>query len=201
MTEIELWVATLDARACARYGAALDAGERARAERLDGAVRRRFVARRGLRRAILARCLGCAPGELRFTHGPGGRPELAGRRDLRFGCSSSGDLAHVAVARDRDVGIDVERLRTVAGALAIAEELLGTAARDELRGLPEPDRSTAFLRRWTGLEARVKATGAGLTAAAPDAGALRIAALDPAPGHVAALAAAGADWRVRRRTL
>ena len=154
----------------------------------------------------------CAEG-LRFTHGAAGKPELAAAGELQFSCSSSRDVAVVAVARGRRVGVDVERLRPVREPLAIARSLLAEEEQAALAALAPAERDAAFLRCWTCKEARVKASGAGLgmgldgfaVSVAENvrpqllADGFAVRGVAAPAGHVAALAAEGADWRVRRR--
>jgi 4'-phosphopantetheinyl transferase len=201
--EVHVWTAPLDLPP-ERLEHMLGADERERADRLRMAVRRRFVARRGLRRCILAAYTNQAPEQLRFAHGPHGKPELAGE-ELRFSCSSSGDLALVAVARGRRVGIDVERLRPVADALGIARSLLASEEHTALLALSGAERDAAFLRAWTRIEARVKVCGAGLAMAVDGAvarspGPWSVRSLRPGPEHIGALAAEGSDWHVAWRS-
>ena len=99
------------------------------------------VASRWALREILGRYLGLPGPELRFETNRHGKPRLANPEvELEFNLSHSGSLALVAVAR-REVGIDVERIRT--------------------------KRPAGFYRRWADREARVKFLGTGLTAPAP----------------------------------
>ena len=200
----------------------LSADERARADRfLAAADRQRFVERRGAMRAILARYVGVAPAELDLVSGPHGRPALAGRAaeaGIDFNLTHSGDLALLAVARGRRVGVDLERLRTDLDALEIAERFFCPAETAALRALPAPARVEAFFRYWTAKEAFLKATGTGLSApldgfevslapdGAPTLAAVRAAPeqvarwsmrrVDPDPGYLAVVVAEGPAWRL-----
>jgi len=216
--EVHVWVASLDVPGVEvqRLASMLPLQERRRADALDSPLRRRFLCRRGLRRAILARYTGCPPGELQLRTGPRGKPELAG--DLQFSCADSGDTAVVAVGRGRRVGVDVERLRPVRDAVAVARMHFTSAEHAQLCALPPRQRDTAFLWGWTRKEAYVKAHGDGLARALDsftvslahpteparadiiDDGRLgrwALQAFVPAVGHVAAVAAQGQAWRAR----
>src|ERR1043166_6848263 len=70
--------------------------------------RRHFEAGRGLLRELLARYLETEPGALRFTYGAYGKPALEG---LRFNMSHSHEVALLAVAREAELGVDVEHIR------------------------------------------------------------------------------------------
>ena len=146
-------------------------------------ARRRFVAGRVLLRELLGDLLDAPPAALRFDLAAGGRPELAEpwRGALEFSVSHSGDLA-AAAASDRvaSIGIDVEAVRPVRRAAAIAERYFGPDEAALIASLNGPERDAAFLRQWTRFEAAVKATG----------GALRVADLRLPPGYVGAVATA-----------
>lgn len=182
--------------------------------------RRRFVAGRGILRAVLARHAGCPATALRFRYGPRGKPALegdGGGGDLRFNVSHSGDLALVAVARGREIGVDVEALRPDLTP-GLAERFFSPAEVAALSALPPAARPAAFFACWTRKEAFVKATGDGLSlpldafdvslAPGEPPALLRVAddphgpdrwrlvALEPAPGFAAALAVEGRDWRL-----
>jgi len=162
--EVHVWVASLDVpdRELAALWGTLSAGERERAGRLRfDHDRRRFVARRGLRREILGAYVGRPAAGLDFRSPRSGKPELAGG-EVHFNCSHSQELALCAVSRERRLGVDVERLRRVAGAVAIADSLFTAAERTALLALPAGERDAAFLRCWTRKEACLKAGGEGL---------------------------------------
>ena len=135
-------------------------------------------ARRGVALGeILARYLGRVPG--RFEKGPHGKPRLAGENGwLRFNLSHSGDVTLIAVARDVEVGVDVERIRPVIEMHAIARRWLG---RDDIADERE------FFRAWTRHEAMVKALGVGLSGAAESFDGF-VAEIDAGPGYAAAAA-------------
>jgi 4'-phosphopantetheinyl transferase len=139
--------------------------ERARATRYRFDVdRRRFVTARSALRSILGGYLGVPPAAVAFTTGPSGKPMLdAGRHDpiLRFNLSHSHDVALVVVAHDRDVGVDVERLRRLPDPEAIVARFFSADERVALARLPPARRLPAFFRVWTVKEAYLKACGEG----------------------------------------
>jgi 4'-phosphopantetheinyl transferase len=195
--DIHVWAGSLD-EPLGALSETLGVDEWARAQRMRaGPLRQRFVARRALRRAVLAVCTGWDPAELHFGDGSGGKPALVGP-DVEFSCSSSGGLALVAVARGRRVGVDVERIRRVTDPLGIASSLLPPSDYHALREMPDDERDAAFLRVWTGKEARVKACGTGLSMSLdhlPMTG-WCVSEIPSPSGFVAAACAEGTDWRV-----
>lgn len=182
--EIHVW--RLPGRVAATAIDWLDAAERARLEAIaDPAARAgRLATRAGLRR-VLAGYLDCPPQALALSAAAGGKPHVAD--GPAFNLSHCGGLALLAVA-DREVGIDVERLRAVPRALAIARRVLDAQVATGLAALPDDQLATGFLAAWTAMEARQKCLGRGVfaTGVAPDAvGSL---GFDPDAAHLGHLA-------------
>lgn len=124
-----------------------------------------------------------------------GKPRLAHRPPaLHFSLSHSGALALVAVSRDREVGVDVERIKPERDFVALAERALAPADATAVREASESDRAGVFYELWTHHEARLKCLGHGLGSAPPpqEAAALTVEALTVDPGYAAAVAANGA---------
>jgi 4'-phosphopantetheinyl transferase len=167
--EVHVWVAELDATD--DLGGLLSPAERERARRFarrrDG---RRWGSSRALLRLLLGEYLHADPRMLRLEVGEHGKPRLAGEHAwLRFNMSHSGPVALYAVAREAEVGVDVERLRRRLDRLAVAERAFGRTAAMRLGRLDEPEREREFLQMWVRHEVRLKCLGVGLGRA--DAGA------------------------------
>lgn len=142
--------------------ATLSPAERERAARFRAeADRRRFIAARSALRALLGARAGVPPESLQFETGAHGKPRLAGSR-LEFSASRSGALAAYAFARGRAVGIDLEAIRPLAAADAIAERTFARRERLAYRVRAARDKTQAFFRGWTRTEALAKALGGGL---------------------------------------
>jgi 4'-phosphopantetheinyl transferase len=177
---------------------------------------------RGLLRIILGHYVEAPPEGLRFCYNPYGKPALDPTQDrgsLRFNLSHSGGRALYAVARGREVGVDVETIRTEFAGLAIAERFFAPAEVAVLRDLAPEHRTRAFFSCWTRKEAFIKARGKGLSipldtfevSLAPGAPAALLAThddrdeaarwtlfdLDPGPGFAGALAVEGDRCRHR----
>ncbi|HXU06062.1 MAG TPA: 4'-phosphopantetheinyl transferase superfamily protein [Polyangia bacterium] len=163
---MHVWLVDLDAPADA--DATLSADERARAARFRvEAVRRRFVNGRIAMRDILSRYTdGRGPADLEFAYGPHGRPSLAGRSEPHFNFTRSGSLALCAVARIRDVGVDIEQVRPIPEAGPITRSHFSAREQALLASLDVPSESDvfqqAFYDTWTRKEAFIKAIGLGL---------------------------------------
>jgi 4'-phosphopantetheinyl transferase len=144
----------------------LTADEKERAARFHfDRDRNRFVAARGNLRSILAQYLNRRPSDLRILYGEGGKPILApdstGSR-LGFNLSHSEDLAVLALGWERNIGIDIERIRPDVAYEDIARSHFSTGEVISLMGLAPRDRVEGFFLAWTRKEAYVKACGDGL---------------------------------------
>jgi 4'-phosphopantetheinyl transferase len=221
--EVHVWRAELEVadEPLARLRETLTPDERERAERFAFEhLRRHFVAGRGILRSLLAGYLGRPAGSLRFSYGPHGKPALAPGTDagVRFNVSHSHGLALYAVARGRDVGVDVERIRPEFAGEPVAQRFFSAAEVRTLQKLPAEKRHEAFFACWARKEAFLKATGRGLRlpldsfdvslapgepaallATRPDpaeAGRWSLRALDPGPGYAGAVTVLGQGWKL-----
>jgi 4'-phosphopantetheinyl transferase len=165
---IHVWYASLDRPAAQvkRLRQMLSADEQARADRFRFTCdRSRWIVARGLLRTILARYLNVHPCEIRFAYGARGKPALAAEHvdeTLTFNLSHTDDLAAYAIGRTTEIGIDIERIRSVPELEGIAEAFFSLAERSALMSLPESERRIGFFNCWTRKEAYIKATGDGL---------------------------------------
>jgi 4'-phosphopantetheinyl transferase len=142
-------------------------------------------------REVLAVYVEAAPEAIRIVAGEHGKPELADGA-LRFNLSHSGDIALVAVARDRDVGVDVERIDPRRDVLALAERVLGADGADAVRAAPPADRAVVFHQWWVRREAAAKCAGTGLGTPTPDAP-RQVIDLEVVEGYAAAVAVSGPE--------
>jgi 4'-phosphopantetheinyl transferase len=182
---------------------------------------RRFVAAHGALRRILSRYLDERPEQIRFVTGAQGKPHLASRADaptLCFSLSHSGECALVAVTKDRDVGVDIERIRPVSAWCEIAARYFSKREREALWSLSNDRALEAFFQGWTRKEAYSKALGQGVSqlwrqfsvSLTPGAVTELLSAnlevgedaqftlcpLAPDSGYVAAVAAQGVKWHL-----
>jgi 4'-phosphopantetheinyl transferase len=145
----------------------LSAEERGRADRFGvREARRQFVFGRVLIRQIFGACLNCEPGMVSFGCQLRGKPFLIQHTragDFRFNLSHSGGLAVMALARGREVGVDIERVQVFDDWPVLAGRIFSPQELCELRSLPDAQQQEAFFAGWTRKEAYLKATGIGLT--------------------------------------
>ena len=195
----ELAMARLDAGPeevrCLR--AWLSDAERQRAERFRfERDRRRFIVARARLRELLAARLDATPQAVEFAYGNNGKPSLAQRyadRGWRFNVAHCDDVALYAFARDGDVGIDIEAIRPVCEADAIAARFFSCREYAAYAALAPRDRPLGFLECWTRKEAVVKALGDGLCMPLDEFDVSRapgwsLRSFSPLPGFIAALA-------------
>jgi len=142
----------------------LDAAERERASRFKfPAPRNQFVASRALLRRALGRYLRIEARDIRFRTTTNGKPQLAESCDLRFNLSHTEGVTVFAIARHRQVGIDVERIRQDTDAMELAERFFSRPEVQWLRSQPAAQHIPSFFTCWTAKEAYIKAQGEGLS--------------------------------------
>ncbi|MCA9970356.1 MAG: 4'-phosphopantetheinyl transferase superfamily protein [Anaerolineales bacterium] len=215
-TAVHLWRVPLaqPPEVVARLHALLAPDEQARAARFHfERHRRQFAVARGALRTLLGGYLGVAETAVAFTYTTHGKPELPGA-DLCFNVSHSGELALMAFARRRMLGVDVEAVRELQDAAGIAERFFAPSEVAVFRQVAPAWQPQAFFNCWTRKEAFIKAIGEGLShpldrfevtlrpgeparlltvdGSAAEAARWRLAAVDPAPGYIGALIAR--DW-------
>jgi 4'-phosphopantetheinyl transferase len=132
--------------------------ERARAFQLDR-DRRRYVAAHAAARVLLGRHLGVPPREVRWERAGGGKPTVAG---VQVNLSHSGRLAALALSRDRPVGVDVQRVRSLDVTRMSARYYPAGEARYVAAGHAPDARRRRFFTLWARKEACLKATGGRL---------------------------------------
>ena len=84
-------------------------------------------------------------------------------RVFTFNVSHSAGVALIAVAHERAIGVDVERLREIE-ALEIARRFFSQAEIDAVQSVSGAERQRVFFSCWTRKESVLKACGAGLAA-------------------------------------
>jgi len=184
--------------------------------------RKHYLAARGILRNILGAYLDRPPAVLQFAYSARGKPSLAADSEssgLCFNLSHSQGIALYALTRNREIGVDVERVRADFPCERIAERFFSPVEVSKLRSLPGSVRYEAYFNCWTRKEAYIKAIGEGLLVAldrfevslAPDEEAALLSVADdpqeasrwtiknlsPAPGYVGAVAVKGRGLTLR----
>jgi 4'-phosphopantetheinyl transferase len=219
---VHVWTAYLECEPAVlqRLETTLSPDERARAARfVFPRDRDHFIAGRGILRNIVAQYTRQPAVDLAFTYQAEGKPRLRLREsdpDLRFNVSHSHGVAVYALACDREVGIDVEAVRSDVAAEDIAARFFSAIELAEFRELPFEHRDEGFFLCWTRKEAYVKALGGGLsipldsfsvsltpgmseTLVSADRERWTLRSFRPAAGYVGAVVAEGKDWTLHCR--
>jgi 4'-phosphopantetheinyl transferase len=168
--EVHVWTAVpdqvSDPAARARCEAMLSPDERARMQRFRFERDRHiYLVAHALVRTALSRYATCAPAAWTFTVNEYGRPDIAPgicARPLRFNLSHTHGLVAVAIALERDVGVDVEHLYPRSFDLGVAGHFFAPAEVAALTALPADAQRDRFFAYWTLKEAYIKARGMGL---------------------------------------
>ena len=164
---IEVWLVRTDVPDAVLAGleALLDDDERERAANfLYPARRRQFIASHGAVRLILGRHLGMPAESLRWRRGPHGKPELSGPAAApQVSFSKSGGLAALAIAGNRRVGVDVQRLLADLDVVRMAQRFYPPEEAQFVGSAAEPARQVdRFTLLWVRKEACVKVSGGRL---------------------------------------
>jgi 4'-phosphopantetheinyl transferase len=208
-----IWRIDLNAAPGVDAWAVLSADERARHDRLVfPGDRARFAAAHVAVRTLIGAAAGVAPAAVAFAHGPHGKPHLTAPASIRsagFNLSHGHDIGVLLWAPGGgDWGVDVERLRPIDDAEAIAQRVFTENEFTDWAATPPVDRDRRFLVLWTRKEACLKAIGSGFAVEpqrfeaglaplprdvvlpTPDGGRarVRVADLDVGPDAVAAVA-------------
>ena len=165
-SEAHLWWAfpdnIQDAAVLARQMAVLSAEERARQSRFYfERGRHEYLVAHALVRDALSRHAPVPPDAWRFETNEYGRPSIATPAEwanLKFNLSHTRGRIVVAVARDLEIGVDVECANRTGDLESIADRFFSPLEVEQLKAAPE-----LFFDFWTLKESYIKARGMGLS--------------------------------------
>jgi 4'-phosphopantetheinyl transferase len=135
--------------------------------------RDRFIISRGALRTILSSYLNEHPGKFVFGYGTHGKPFLTHPPtacNLKFNLSHSIDMAIIAVSPSTNLGIDLEKVRTLPQLKQIVERFFSQEECLFFESANSEVRERTFFQIWTRREAAAKALGLDLSAALSDIG-------------------------------
>ncbi|MCA1959112.1 MAG: 4'-phosphopantetheinyl transferase superfamily protein [Nitrospira sp.] len=136
--------------------------ERARADRFVSDLHRRwFIAAHAGLRKLLKRYRP-RHADLKIERAAAGKPYLRDTPSLRFSLTHSHGRALVAVAWDRDVGVDLEKVRPEVDVLTLARRFLSKHDQDFIEGEKSAGMHERFLMTWVAREAVAKVDGIGI---------------------------------------
>lgn len=188
--------------------------ERERADRYRFAIhRQRFIACRAQLRRLLAGYTADSAENISLLTDAHGKPRLSEAATcIRFNVSHSQNLAVFAFGLGRDIGVDVEAVRTGDWLDQMARAHFSAEEYRFYMKTPLPQRNRVFFDCWTRKEACLKAIGLGLSfpmrqicvdlsrnrsgqqIRADEPQSWTVEAFAPDPGYQAAIVAEGSDW-------
>jgi 4'-phosphopantetheinyl transferase len=131
-------------------GQGLSSDEWGRADRfVSKRDRRNFIVGRGILRDILARYLDCQSSDIGFNYEPHGKPRLRSMGTslgLEFNLSHSSGFFVLAVAFGRQVGVDVEYIRSLPDLDQMASNSFSNYERNALSALTPEDKLLGFFQ-------------------------------------------------------
>ena len=127
--------------------------------------RQAFTFAHGVLRNLLGAYLHVPPMDLRFDYSKHGKPSvfLPAGTDIQFNLSHTAGAVLVGICRNREIGVDIEKVRNDFELMDIAARFFTLNERETLLCLPESERPQAFFHCWTRKEAILKARGDGLS--------------------------------------
>ena len=128
--------------------------------------RRRATVRIARRRHALATYLNTDTENVQIEFDTSGKPSATSSlgESLSFSSSTCGDLAVLAVTRDKQIGVDVEGAFELTDPERFASRVATAREAMEIAQLQKSLQPDAYLRLWTRKEAYLKATGEGIGA-------------------------------------
>lgn len=166
---VHVWAFTLEAPEpfVALCRSVLSDDERHRADRfVFERDRIRYTVAHAVLRHLLSRYCDQRPESLSFSNTPSGKPALWTGTDrvspLCFNLTHSEDRALLGVSAGRELGIDLEKVRSNIEALAISRHYFFGSERAAIENAPPDSRDNVFFRYWVAKEAVLKAQGIGL---------------------------------------
>ena len=166
---VHVWRASLVPKSdiISEFRALLSTDEIVRADRFHFEKHRvAFTVRRGILRQLLGKYLGRPPVTDTFPsnqYGKPGLPDSYSHSDIHFSISHSAGVGLFAFSRGRDLGVDIEAVRTDIEYCALSERFFSKLERQTLRSLPPDRQCEAFFACWSRKEAYIKARGMGLS--------------------------------------
>jgi 4'-phosphopantetheinyl transferase len=166
LLDIDFWYHPLDASTDQHqeYWRILDTTEQQRAIKFSNSLlRERYIVAHGRLRRILASYVNDSAENLVFQKNAHGKPYLSAYSDLAFNLSHSENSMVLAVAKNCQLGIDIEHCKPRSSMAALVDKCFAVEEASYWQQLPETEQLRAFYQFWTRKEAFVKATGLGIT--------------------------------------
>ena len=124
--------------------------------------REHFILRHYQLRLILSKYCDCHPHEMKFRYNSFKKPFIFSPKckGIKFNISYSHDFMVVGLNKEKDIGIDIEKVHEIHDLETVA---VNNFSSQELKILNDTlDKTNTFFKIWTRKEAFIKATGKGM---------------------------------------
>lgn len=122
-----------------------------------------YITAKYLLRSGLSNYLQLKAKEIIFDYSEYGKPSFMGNVEIDFNVSHSGNRIIIGFARNRTIGVDIEKIKENFDPLELAENFFSEEEIKALSETKESERFQAFYRCWTRKESFIKAVGEGLS--------------------------------------
>ncbi len=166
---VHLWLATqnIENDYIASLYAILSNDEKERANRFYFEKdRNSYIVSRALLRILIGKYLNQKPDSIIFKYAKYDKPYISEHLNylnLQFNVSHSHGKVLIGFTKIRNIGVDIELVRTLEGAADIVNRNFSQYERHIYNSLPKSLQDRAFFNCWTRKEAFIKAIGKGLT--------------------------------------
>lgn len=167
--EVHVWQAQLNSpsKSISRFQHILSPEECAKAQRFYFEKDQyRWTVAHGILRILLGWYTQKNPREITFQFNAYGKPSLPTASHepyLQFNLSHSKDLALYAFTYTRQIGVDIEYMRSDISYAELAQQSFSPIEQAVLNTVPYPEKPLAFFKGWTSKEAYIKGRGLGFS--------------------------------------
>ena len=163
---IDFWTSLLDTENAhyEQYWRVLDLSEKTQAEKFsNNLLHQRYVAAHGQLRTVLAHYVPQSAARINIQKTDLGKPYFADYPEIAFNLSHSDDHIAVAVAKNCQLGVDIEHCKQRSSLADLVQKCFSADEAAYWQQLPEDQKTREFYQFWTRKEAFVKATGLGIS--------------------------------------
>jgi 4'-phosphopantetheinyl transferase len=166
MISIDVWYSTLDTspEQLQQDWNVLDSNEKTQADKFKNPLlRARYIRSHAHLRTVLAHYINAAPSSLRIEKTVHGKPYLVDYVELAFNLSHTSNVMVLAIAKQCQLGIDIEQCKPRTNLADLVQKCFGDAEACHWQKLNADQQHRQFYQFWTRKEAFVKATGLGIS--------------------------------------
>jgi 4'-phosphopantetheinyl transferase len=169
--EVHLWIAKVDTlfEYYSIYNKLLDDREQAKKNKFVFCyLKKRYAITHGILRDLLSNYLNVTNEKICLSYSDFGKPHLKYYSSgLKFNLSHSGEIAIFGLAKNIEVGVDIEQVRNTFNE-GVREYVLSESEKSTFDKLRLEEKQLTFLNIWTCKEAILKALGTGLSKSMAD---------------------------------